>query len=138
MESKVVPGRAVPLGAYPHWKRVGDFIYISGTSSRRPDGSIAGATEDGQGGYILDIGVQTTELLGNIRVILESAGAGLEDLADLTTFLVNMEDFPKYNKAYGEVFRNFGPTRTTVAVRELPNPLLLIEMKAVAYVGDRE
>ena len=81
----------------------------------------------------LDIRRQTRAVLENIRAILESAGAGLSDVVEITTFLVSMRDFEIYNSVYGEYFSAEGPTRTTVAVCELPHPHLLIEMKAIAY-----
>ena len=129
----LVAGKAKPRGRFPHFKRVGDFIYVSGTSSRRPDNSIAGASVDALGVTQLDIRAQTRAVIENIRDILASGGAGLEDLAEVSTFLVNMNDFAGYNEVYGECFGFDGPTRTTVAVHQLPHPLLLIEIKAVAY-----
>lgn len=81
----------------------------------------------------LDIRVQTRAVLNNIRDILAAAGAGLEDIVEITTYLVNMNDFGGYNEVYGEYFDVDGPTRTTVAVHQLPHPHLLIEIRAVAY-----
>ncbi|HEY3927575.1 MAG TPA: RidA family protein [Candidatus Koribacter sp.] len=133
MESKVVEGRAKPLGKYPHIKRAGDFLFVSGTSSRRADNSIAGAQTDCSGDLRLDIREQTRAVLENIRAILASAGATLKDVAEVTTFLVNMDDFAGYNEVYGQFFDYDGPARTTVAVHQLPHPHLLIEIRAVAY-----
>jgi len=132
-ESKVIAGKAKPLGRYPHLKRAGDFVFISGTSARRADNSIAGAQADNFGNIQLDIEEQTRAVLHNIRDMLQSTGANLTDLVEITTFLVNMENFAKYNQVYGEFFNDDGPARTTVAVRELPHPHLLIEMRAIAY-----
>ena len=129
----VVEGKATPRGRFPHLKRAGDFLFVSGTSSRRPDNSIAGAEADAMGTTRLDIRVQTRAVIENIRDILASAGAGLEDLVEITTFLVHMNDFGGYNEVYGEYFGTDGPARTTVAVHQLPHPHMLIEMKAVAY-----
>ena len=81
----------------------------------------------------LDIRAQTRAVIENIRDILASEGAGLEDLVEISTFLVNMNDFGGYNEVYGQYFDQNGPTRTTVAVHQLPHPHLLIEIKAVAY-----
>ena len=81
----------------------------------------------------LDIRVQTRAVIENIRDILASAGAGLADVVEISTFLVNMNDFGGYNQVYGEFFDADGPARTTVAVHQLPHPQLLIEIKAVAY-----
>lgn len=124
-----------PRGAYPHTKRVGDFIFVSGTSSRRADNSIAGAEQiDSMGTKKLDVAVQTREVLQNIDKNLAKEGASLADVVDVTSFLVNMNDFADYNKAYAEFFDNdTGPTRTTVAVHQLPHPDLVIEIKVVAY-----
>ena len=124
-----------PRGAYPHTKRVGDFIFVSGTSSRRADNSIAGAEQiDSMGTKKLDVAVQTREVLQNIDKNLAKEGASIADVVDVTSFLVNMNDFADYNKAYAEFFdTDTGPTRTTVAVHQLPHPDLVIEIKVVAY-----
>ena len=131
--SGVVPGKARPRGAYPHFRRAGGFIFVSGTSARRADDSIAGAERDAGGALHLDIRVQTRAVLENIRDILASAGAALSDLVEVSTFLVNMADFGGYNEVYGEFFGPQGPARTTVAVAQLPHPQLLIEIRAVAH-----
>jgi len=131
--AKVLGEKAKPRGAYPHIKRVGDWLFVSGTSARRPDNTIAGAEVDAMGTTRLDIRQQTRAVIENIRDILASEGAGLEDVVDVTTFLVHMNDFGGYNEVYGEYFDEGGPTRTTVAVHQLPHPHLLIEMKVVAY-----
>jgi 2-aminomuconate deaminase len=90
---------------------------------------------DAMGSMRLDIKEQTAAVLDNIKDYLTAEGAGLEDLVDLTTFLVNMNDFAGYNEVYGQYFTaETGPARTTVAVHQLPNPLLLIEIKATAYI----
>ena len=81
----------------------------------------------------LDIRVQTRAVMENVRDVLQSAGASLGDLVEITTYLVNMNDFAGYNEVYGEYFDYDGPARTTVAVHQLPHPHLLIEMRAVAY-----
>jgi 2-aminomuconate deaminase len=133
MESKIVAGRAYPRGRFPHIKRAGDYLFISGTSSRRADNSFAGAEPDGQGNVQLDIRVQTRAVIENIRAILASMNADLRDLVEICTYLVNMDDFPGYNQVYAEFFDEEGPARTTVAVHQLPHPHLLIEMKAIAY-----
>jgi 2-aminomuconate deaminase len=132
-ESKVVEGKATPRGKYPHIKRAGDFLFVSGTSSRRADNTIAGAEVDAFGTTRLDIRVQTRAVIQNIRDILHSAGAQLEDVVEISTYLVNMNDFGGYNEVYGEFFAHDGPARTTVAVHQLPHPHLLIEIRATAY-----
>ena len=129
----VVAGKAKPRGRYPHLRRAGDFLFVSGTSSRRPDNSIAGAEVDEMGTTRLDIRAQTRAVLENIRDILATEGATLDDLVDVTVFLVNMNDFGGYNQAYAEFFHGTGPARTTVAAHQLPHPHLLIEIKGTAY-----
>lgn len=133
LSSEVVPGKARPRGKFPHYRRAGDFIFVSGTSSRRPDNSFAGAEADLMGATTLNIRAQTRAVIENIRDILESAGSSLEDLVEVCVFLTNMNDFKEYNEVYGEYFSFEGPARTTVAVHQLPHPHLLIEIKAVAY-----
>jgi 2-aminomuconate deaminase len=131
--SGVVAGKAQPRGTFPHFRRAGDFIFVSGTSSRRADNTIAGAERDAAGTWHLDIRIQTRAVIENIRDILASAGAALHDVVEVSTFLVRMADFAGYNEVYSEFFDYQGPARTTVAVAELPHPQLLIEIRAVAY-----
>jgi 2-aminomuconate deaminase len=131
--SGLLPNKPKPRARYPHVRRAGDFLFVSGTSSRRPDNTFAGASVDEFGTTKLDIAVQTKAVIENIRDILESQGAKLSDLVDFTAFLVNINDFGEYNKVYNEFFDYDGPARTTVAVHQLPHPLLLIEVKATAY-----
>ena len=136
-DSIVLADRARPRGKYPHAKRAGDFIFVSGTSSRRADNSFAGAAADEFGTTTLDIRAQTRAVLENIAAILATYDATLADLVEVSTFLVNMNDFAGYNEVYGEFFDYTGPARTTVAVHQLPHPHLLIEIKAVAYKPQR-
>ena len=131
--SAVLAGKARPRGTFPHFRRAGDFIFVSGTSARRADDSIAGAESDRAGAARLDIRVQTRSVIENIRDILVAAGASLADVVEVSTFLVSMDDFKGYNEVYGEFFGYEGPARTTVAVAALPHPHLLIEIKAVAW-----
>jgi len=133
MSGKVVEGKAAPRGRFPHIKRAGDFLYVSGTSSRRPDDSFEGVEVSDTGAVLLDIRKQTRAVIENIRDILASADASLEDIVDVSSFLVSMEDFDGYNEVYAEFFDYDGPTRTTVAVHELPHPHLLVEIKVTAY-----
>jgi len=132
--ARVVPGKATPRGRFPHVKVAGGFVFVSGTSSRRPDNTIAGAEVDEMGTATLDITVQTRAVIENIRDILRDVGADLTDLVQVTTYLVSMNDFGGYNAAYAEFFDAGGPTRTTVAVHQLPHPHLLIEMQAIALL----
>lgn len=133
-DSKVLPHLATPRGRFPHFKRVGDLMFISGTSSRRPDNSFVGAEADQFGVTSLDIRAQTQAVIENIEAILNSVGAGLKDLVQVSTYLVNMNDFGGYNEVYAKYFDESGPARTTVAVHQLPHPHLLIEIQAVANV----
>jgi 2-aminomuconate deaminase len=130
----VVEGKAKPRGRFPHVVRAGDLLFISGTSSRRPDNTLVGASADNFGTAQVDIREQTRAVIENIRDILRAQCADLSNLVDITAFLVNMNDFGGYNEVYAEYFDETGPTRTTVAVHQLPHPLLAIEIKAVAYV----
>jgi enamine deaminase RidA (YjgF/YER057c/UK114 family) len=125
---------AVPRGRFPHVKLAGEFVYVSGTSARRPDNTIAGASADELGTATLDIRAQTRAVIENVRRALRSVGADLGDLVQVTTYLVSMNDFGGYNEVYAQYFGEDGPTRTTVAVHQLPHPLLLVEMQAVAHV----
>jgi 2-aminomuconate deaminase len=134
VNAHVVEGKATPRGRFPHVKVAGDYVFVSGTSARRSDNTIAGATADGTGTATLDIREQTRAVIENIRDIVGAAGATLGDLVSVTSYLVSMNDFGGYNEVYGEFFDEHGPTRTTVAVHQLPHPHLLIEMQAVAYV----
>jgi 2-aminomuconate deaminase len=120
--ARLVPGKAAPRGRFPHVKVANGFAFVSGTSARRPDGTIAGA----------DIRAQTKAVIENIRDILRAVGADLPDLVQVTTYLVDMDDFDGYNEVWAECFDEHGPTRTTIAVRQLPHPQLLLEMQAVA------
>lgn len=129
-----VTGKATPRGRFPHVKVAHGMAWVSGTSSRRPDDSIAGAERRADGQVVLDVAVQTREVLANIADILASVGAGLSDLVQVTTYLTSMADFDAYNAVYAEYFDATGPTRTTVAVAELPHPHLLIEIQAVAVL----
>ncbi|MDE2396376.1 MAG: RidA family protein [Burkholderiales bacterium] len=133
IQATVVAGKATPRGRFPHVKRAGDLLFVSGTSSRRPDNSFVGVEVDAMGVTKLDIRAQTRAVIENIRDILKSEGADLADLVETQVFLVNMNDFGGFNEVWAEFFDYDGPTRTTVAVHQLPHPNLLIEIKAVAF-----
>jgi 2-aminomuconate deaminase len=137
VSSKVIAGKAKPRGKYPHVKRAGDFLFVSGTSARRGDNSIAGAEVDEFETTHLDIRAQTKAVIENVRDILKSEGAQLEDVVEVTSYLVSMNDFAGYNEVYGEYFGYDGPARTTVAVHQLPHPHLLIEIRAMAYKPEK-
>jgi len=133
MESEVIAGRPRPRGKYPHYKRAGDFIFVSGTTARRPDDTFPGVETDERGTTRIDIRAQTRMVLESIREILRAAEADLADCVRLTTYLTNMKDFAGYNEAYGEFFDYTGPARATVGVSELAHPHAVIEIEAVAY-----
>ncbi|MBS9373346.1 endoribonuclease [Rhodococcus gordoniae] len=132
--ARVIEGLATPRGRFPHVKVAGDFVYVSGTSSRRPDNTFIGVEVDEMGTTRLDIRAQTRAVISNIQAILAEVGADLTDLVQVTTYLVSMNDFGGYNEVYAEMLDEAGPTRTTVAVHQLPHPHLLIEMQAVAHL----
>lgn len=127
--------KATPRGAYPHIRRAGDFLFVSGTSSRKADNTFAGVNAiDAMGTMHLNIEEQTRAVLQNIEKTLATANAAMTDVVDVTSFLVNMNDFAGYNKVYAEFFnKETGPARTTVAVHQLPHPHLVVEIKVMAY-----
>ena len=132
-EAFIFADRPGALAHYPHARRVGDLLFLSGLSSRRPDNSHAGVTIHEDGRIETDIEAQTAAVIDNMRILLERCGSGLDRVVDLTSFLVDMADFPGYNRVYNAHFdAQTGPTRTTVAVHQLPHPNLRIEMKAIA------
>lgn len=128
---------AEPVGAFPHAKRVGDLLFLSGIGPRvRGSKEIPGVTLDSAGNIIdYDIATQCRAVFENVRLVLEDAGATWNDMVDVTVFLTNMKkDFPIYNKLYAEFFAGPGkpnPTRTTVEITALPTPIA-IELKVIA------
>ncbi len=135
-EPVIAEGRAPALANYPHARRVGDLLFVSGVSCRRPDHSHVGVEVDADGTIHRDVAVQTRAVIENIEAILQVAGGELADLVDLTVFLIDMADYGEFNRAYNEYFdAETGPARTTVAVHQLPHPNLAIEIKAVAHLG---
>lgn len=124
-----------PVGPYPHARRVGDFIFVSGMGPRKAGSKdIPGVYRDAMGRVTsYDIVVQTKSTIENIRTVLEEMGSGLEDVVDVSVFLTNMQgDFQTFNKVYGEYFAKIGPTRTTVEVLSLPTPIA-VELKVIAH-----
>lgn len=132
-----------PAGAYPHARRVGPFLFVSGIGPRkRGDNNIPGVTLDAAGRMVdYDIEPQVRQVFENIRMILEEAGASFDRIVDVTSFLTNLErDFPAYNRVYAEYFPPGPnqPTRTTVGITSLPkmgNAPIAYEAKIIAYVG---
>jgi len=129
-----------PVGAFPHAKRVGDLLFLSGIGPRvRGSKEIPGVTLDSAGAVAsYDFEMQCRAVFENVRLVLEDAGASWNDIVDVTVFLTNMKkDFPTYNKLYAEHFAGEGkpnPTRTTVEVTSLPTPIA-IELKVIAALG---
>jgi 2-aminomuconate deaminase len=125
-----------PVGLYPHARRVGNLLFLSGVGPRkRGSKEIPGVTLDAQGKLIAhDIEAQCRSVFENVRVILEDAGSGWNKLVDVTVFLTDMEnDFATYNRLYAEYFRDNQPCRTTVEVTALPTPIA-IELKCIATI----
>ena len=130
----IAADRAQPLGRYPHTRRIGPWVFVSGTSSRRPDNSYAGAEQNPDGSWALDLREQTRAVLENIRHYLQLNHCDLQHLVDVTVFLKNIDDFNAYNEVYNSFFPETGPCRTTVEVSALPRPQILIEIKATAFI----
>lgn len=123
-----------PVGAYPHAKRLGNLLFLSGIGPRPAGGGpIPGVTLDSVGEVSsYDIESQCHAVFANVRAVLESAGAGWDDLVDITVYLTDIRnDFETYNRVYAEYFSSDGPTRTTVEVNRLPTPIA-IELKCIA------
>lgn len=128
-----------PVGAYPHARRVGDLLFLSGIGPRKKGSKEIPGVELNEAGSIVsyDIEAQCHSVFENIKTVLESAGASWEDMVDVTVFLTNMEkDFPIYNRVYASYFRDHQPCRTTVGIDALPTPIA-IELKVIAYVGEK-
>ena len=125
-----------PVGPYPHARRVGDLLFLSGVGPRkRGSKEIPGVTLDAKGNVIAhDIELQCHAVFENVKLILEASGSRWENLVDVTVFLTHMkEDFPLYNKVYASYFKENQPCRTTVEVNALPTPIA-IELKCIATV----
>lgn len=123
-----------PVGPYPHARRVGNLLFLSGVGPRKKGSKeIPGVTLDTSGNITAyDIALQCHAVFQNVKLILEASGARWEDLVDVTVFLTNMKaDFPTFNKIYGEYFKTNQPCRTTVEVNKLPTPIA-IELKCIA------
>src|SRR5205085_5648529 len=142
MSENVESSRAPePVGAFPHAKRVGNFLFLPGIGPRvRGSKEIPGVTLDPAGNILsYDIEKQCRAVFENVRLVLEDAGASWSDIVDVTVFLTNMKkDFPVYNKLYAEYFAGAdkpNPTRTTIEVMALPTPIA-IELKVIARAGD--
>ncbi|MCZ7647490.1 MAG: Rid family hydrolase [Planctomycetota bacterium] len=123
-----------PVGLYPHARRAGNLLFLSGVGPRLPDSGDVPGLELGADGRIVryDIEAECRSVFRNVRAILEDAGAKWEDIVDVTVFLTNMkQDFATFNRLYAEHFKDNRPCRTTVEVRALPTPIA-IELKVIA------
>jgi 2-aminomuconate deaminase len=129
-----------PVGLYPHAKRVGQLLFLSGVGPRERGQKKIPGVELGSNGEIVsyDIEAQCHSVFKNVRAILEDAGAGWEDLVDVTVYLTNMKaDFPTYNRLWAEYFKTSPPCRTTLEINALPTPIA-IELKCVAVFPNKE
>ena len=127
---------AKPLGAYPHARRVGNLLFLSGIGSRSAtDNSIPGLELDSEGNIVkYDIEAECHQCFANVKAVLEASGSSWDKIVDVTVFLTNMkDDFPIYNKVYAEYFKDNLPCRTTVEINCLPTPIA-IELKVIATV----
>ena len=125
-----------PVGNYPHARKVGNLLFLSGVGPRKPGTNvIPGVMMDGQGNAVgHDIEAQCHSVFENVRIILEESGSSWENLVDITVFLTNMQrDFDTYNQIYGDYFKNNQPCRTTVEISSLPTPIA-IELKCIATI----
>lgn len=130
---------STPLGAYPHARRVGNLLFLSGIGPRNPeDNSIPGLELDAKGNIVkYDIEAETHAVFANVKAVLEASGTSWDKMIDVTVFLTNMKkDFPVYNRIYGEYFKDVQACRTTVEVKSLPTPIA-IELKVIAAIENR-
>ena len=125
------------VGAYPHARRVGNLLFLSGIGPRTVTNEIPGLTLDKNGNFIsFDFEAQCRNVFDNVRIVLEESGSKWENLVDVTVFLVNMKrDFQTYNKLYAEYFQTAQPCRTTVEINSLPTPIA-IELKCIATIDE--
>jgi 2-aminomuconate deaminase len=127
---------AKPLGAYPHARKVGNLLFLSGIGSRSPiDNTIPGLELDAQGNIVkYDIVAECHQVFANVKAVLEASGSSWDKIVDVTVFLTNMkQDFPLYNKVYADYFSTVEACRTTVEIKSLPTPIA-IELKVIATI----
>ena len=127
---------AKPLGGYPHARKVGNLLFLSGIGSRSSaDNSIPGLEIDDAGNILkYDIEKECHQVFANVKAVLEASGSSWDKMVDVTVFLTNMKkDFPVYNKIYGDYFKDVQACRTTVEVKSLPTPIA-IELKVIATI----
>lgn len=124
-----------PVGLYPHARRVGNLLFLSGIGPRTVNDEIPGLKLDKNGNFQeFDFAAQCRNVFDNVRIVLEESGSSWDKLVDVTVFLVNMKrDFATYNKIYAEYFKDNQPCRTTVEINSLPTPIA-IELKCIATI----
>lgn len=125
-----------PLGAYPHARKAGNLLFLSGIGPRNPvDNSIPGLQLDAEGNIVkYDIEAECRSVFANVKAVLEASGSSWDKIIDVTVFLTNMKkDFPVYNRVYAEYFTAVQACRTTVEVKSLPTPIA-IELKVIATI----
>ncbi len=130
------PNASSPLGSYPHSRRAGNLLFLSGIGPRKPgDNSIPGLELDAEGNILkYDIEAECHSVFANVKAVLEASGSSWEKIIDVTVFLTNMKkDFKTYNRIYGEYFTRVQACRTTVEVKSLPTPIA-IELKVIATI----
>ena len=125
-----------PVGLYPHARKVGNLLFLSGVGPRKPNSNDIPGVEVNENGNVIshDITAQCRSVFENVRIILEEAGSSWDKLVDVTVFLTDIKnDFDSYNKLYSEYFKENQPCRTTVEVSSLPTPIA-IELKCIATI----
>lgn len=130
------PNAPKPVGLYPHARRVGNLLFLSGIGPRDPQSDgVPGLQRSPAGNYTqFDFEAQVHSVFKNVRIVLEQSGAKWENLVDVTVFLVDMErDFHTFNRIYAEYFKDNQPCRTTVGIDRLPTPIA-IELKCIAAI----
>lgn len=123
-----------PVGAYPHARRVGNLLFLSGVGPRQPGNNAIPGNQYGADGHLIsyDIEAQCRQVFANVRAVLEASSARWEDLVDITVFLTDMtRDFATYNRLYAEYFAGVDACRTTLGITALPTPIA-IELKCIA------
>lgn len=138
MSNKIIntANASTPLGAYPHARKVGNLLFLSGIGPRNPkDNSIPGLELDKDGNIVkYDIAAECHAVFANVKAVLEASGSSWDRIIDVTVFLTNMKkDFPVYNKIYADYFTSVQACRTTVEVKSMPTPIA-IELKVIATI----
>ncbi|MBL7707093.1 MAG: hypothetical protein JNM21_16230 [Taibaiella sp.] len=136
MSEKISTNKApAPVGLYPHARKVGNLLFLSGIGPRTVDNQIPGLELDKNGNFLsFDFEAQCRNVFDNVRIVLEESGSSWDQLVDVTVFLVNMKrDFATYNRIYAEYFKDNQPCRTTVEINSLPTPIA-IELKCIATI----